>query len=261
MSTYSPQPISKPSQPEPATAPPVKGAEIAARHHQVRVGGDWYDFVRVGPRLIFTLLDVAGDHKSSLPITAGVQNVFRDRSADLFSVAELNESETLAELALQMNHAIIQESKGPRCTATFLCSFHEELGTAWYICAGHVPPVLKDASGVSELSATGLPLGLFAHSLQDARVSVVEPGAILLAVSRGLLEAAPSHWLGRHSEEFGIERLKQTLSAATVSGATALCSFILDTAEAYAGRSAHKPPENDMTALALTRDGKELATN
>jgi serine phosphatase RsbU (regulator of sigma subunit) len=116
--------------------------------------------------------------------------------------------------------------------------------------------VVRDASGVTDLFATGLPLGLFAHSLQEARVCVVEPGATLLAVSRGLVEAAPHHWLGRHGEEFGMERVKHTLSATEVSKAEALCSLLLDTAEAYAGRDSGKPAQNDMTALALIRCGK-----
>jgi serine phosphatase RsbU (regulator of sigma subunit) len=65
----------------------------------------------------------------------------------------------------------------------------EDLGTVCYANAGHTPGLLRDATGIRRLAATGLPLGLFSHTTRDAYTVSVDPGTVLLIVSLGIIEA------------------------------------------------------------------------
>src|SRR5579863_1827204 len=197
--------------PEPATVEPVptifpkiEGADIAAVFVGRRVAGDFYDWIRVSPgRVLFVLLDVAGCREDNRGILTAAQQVFRTVGAELFSGADINESEAMSELNLRINRGLIEAAKGVHSCPAFLGCYHEKFGTLCYTNAGHTPGLLRDASGVSELRSTGLPLGLFSHATPDARIVGLEKGAALLLVSRGLVECE-----GRSngsSTEFGLE--------------------------------------------------------
>src|ERR1035438_5006970 len=58
----------------------------------------------------------------------------------------------------------IRAAAGVRSCSAFLGCYNEELGTICYANAGHTPGLLRDPSGITELPATGLPLGLFSAS-------------------------------------------------------------------------------------------------
>src|SRR5262249_52384574 len=82
------------------------------------------------------------------------------------------------------------------------------LGTVCYFNAGHMPGLLRDETGITELHATGLPLGLFSHCTPDASIVALAPGSALLVVSRGTVEAK------RKGEELGMEQVKANLHRA-----------------------------------------------
>src|SRR5256886_16200620 len=108
----------------------------------------------------------------------------------------------------------------------------------------HTPGLLRDRTGITELPATGLPLGLFSHATSDARIVALEPGASLLLVSLGLLE-------GKYKdEEFGLGRLKDTFLHANSDDARELCLSIINNVQQFM----RTPPiHNDVTVLALVR--------
>ena len=109
----------------------------------------------------------------------------------------------MIEVCIQMNRAILQAAGICSCPAFAGC-YNETLGTVCYVNAGHTPGLLRDG-GITELRATGLPLGLFFHSAADASIVALQPGAALLLVSRGLVEAR------RKAEEFGLQQVKDQL--------------------------------------------------
>ena len=84
--------------------------------------------------------------------------------------------------------AIIAAEGGVRSCPAFAGCYNEDLGTICYFNAGHTPGLLRDLTGITELPATGLPLGLFSHATCEAPLVALPPGAALLLVSRGLLE-------------------------------------------------------------------------
>ena len=84
-----------------------------------------------------------------------------------------------------------------------------------------MPGLLRDESGISELRATGLPLGLFSHSAADASIAVLRPDAALLIVSRGTMEAR------RRGKEFGLDMVKESLLSTTGQSAQEICDQLM----------------------------------
>ena len=235
-------------EPVPTVFPKIEGADIAAVFVGQRVAGDFYDSIRVSPeRVLFGLLDVAGRREDNRGLLRAAQQIFRDVGAELFSRPDINESEAMSELNLRINRALIDFSKGVHSCPAFIGCYHEKFGTLCYTNAGHTPGLLRDASGISELRSTGLPLGLFSHATSDAPTVGLEKGSSLLLVSCGVVEC------GHHdksSEEFGLDRVKHLLSTAPMTSANELCRSMLN---AIGDFSAHCPPHDDQTALAVIR--------
>lgn len=232
-------------EPVQAEVPQLHDAELAAAYFGQRRGGDLHDFARVSPtRVLFGLLDMAGRLEENRAVVSAAQHTFRTLSPELFTAEDVNEADAMAELCLELNRTIISTEGGVRSCPAFAACYNEDLGTICYFNAGHTPGLLRDATGISELGATGLPLGLFSHATCEAPLVALPPGAALLLVSRGLLEGK------RKREEFGLERVKSGLQQAANESAKELCATTIDGVQQFM----RKPPvHNDVTALALVR--------
>ena len=238
-----------PAGPVPTEFPKIEGAEIAGQFVGKRIAGDFYDSLRVSPeRVLFGLLDVAGLRPDNRAILATAQQIFRNAGTELFSPADLNESDAMTQLCLRINRGLIDACKGVHSCPAFIGCYHEKFGTLCYTNAGHTPALLRDHTGIAELGSTGLPLGLFSHATCDAPTVGLEKGAALLLVSRGVVTCQGHH--ERSSEEFGLERVKQLLQAAPSCTAADLCSSVLNAADSFGGEF---PQCDDRTALALLR--------
>ena len=254
----------------PATAlsPDMPSVKVAALYRAARVGGDFFDFATVGSsRLLLLLLDIAGERTQALHIAAAVQDVFRG-GTDLMLHEDVNEAVALPHLLLDINHAIMTAAGGVRHSPAFLGCFNEELGTFSYVNAGHTPALLRDQSGITVLSASGLPLGLFSHATHDAQISVLSPNSALLLVSRGLEEAKSG------GEEFGLERVQQVLERSAASTPQELCGEVLEAVRLFVESApkrllslGKRQPisendafgANDATVLALLRRSTAMA--
>jgi serine phosphatase RsbU (regulator of sigma subunit) len=210
------------------------------------MGGDFYEFVPTGPsRVVFTLFDIAGKRDQALDIAAAAQDFLRQKVPALFSPENINENERISQFAIELNRQIMAAAGGVHCSPAFVGSYDEEIGILTYCNAGHTPGLLRDSTGMASLNATGLPLGLFTHSTYEAQVSVLQPGAALLLVSRGLLESKCK------DEEFGLERLKEIMQTVELNTAQELCNRVLRAAQQFAGAALE---QNDVTAISLLRD-------
>lgn len=248
--------------PQHVDPPEMASAEVAALYRAARTGGDFFDFVLAGSRLLILLLDIAGERDEALDIAAAAQDAFRG-GADLLLAEDVNQAVALTQLVLDINRAILQAAGGVRCAPAFLGCYNQSLGTLFYINAGHTPALLRENGEVAALEASGLPLGLFSHAVHEAQMSVLAAGAALLVVSRGLVEARSG------GEEFGLERVKRVLAEAAISTSEQLCRHVLDSVKLFVesatrrtllGRTSartladHEPlGQNDTTALALLR--------
>ena len=224
----------------------LHGAEMATVYYGQRMAGDFHDFIRVGPnRVLFGLLDAAGGLEETRAIVSAAQHTFRTAGVELFARSDVNDANAMMEVCLRLNKAIMEAADGVCSCPAFAGCYDESLGVVCYFNAGHTPGMLRDHAGISELPATGLPLGLFSHMTSDAPMAALEPGATLLLASRGIVEAK------RKGEEFGLERAKEVLQRSKAASAKELCVSVLDHVQQFM-RAA--PTHNDVTALALTRN-------
>jgi phosphoserine phosphatase RsbU/P len=228
-----------------AEFPPLSGADIAGMVQGAKVGGDFFHFLRANrTRVIFGLLDVAGHHEENQQIVGAARQTFQEIGRERFGYEEINEADAMMEFCLQLNLSIRRAANGVRSCAAFLGCYNEELGTICYANAGHTPGLLRDSTGITELPATGLPLGLFSASTYEAPTAALPRGASLLLVSRGVVEASFK------KEEFGLERVKHHFGVAPSDNASQIATLILDSVQEFM----RMPPDhNDVTALALVR--------
>jgi len=239
----------------------LQSITVGALYRGARKGGDYYDYLSAGPRLLMLMLDIAGRREEALHIAAAVQESFR-AAADLFGVDDVNESVALSQLLLEINRAIMDAAGGVRCAPAILASYNEVAGTLWYINAGHIAPLLRDQTGVTALPSSGFPLGLFSHATHEASICVMPEGSALVLVSRGLVEAKAG------GEEYGINRAKDAVAGAPLNDAQQLCAAIHESVRSYIeSRPKHRfipgssrtvgeeDPfsDNDATALAVVR--------
>lgn len=236
-----------------SSVPALRDAEMAAIYYGRRMAGDFYEFLRVGPsRVLFGLFDVAGRREDTRQVLIAAQATFRSDAPHLFT-GDCNEAVAMIELSQRINRTILQfEGRVWSCPA-FLGCYNEALGTVCYANAGHTPGLIRDTTGIARLDATGLPLGLFSHTTRSAGTCALLPGAVLLVVSRGVIETE------HDNEEFGLDNVTAALRNAAAPTASAICLTILDAVQQFM-RAA--PTHNDVTTLALLRrqrSGKPLS--
>ena len=225
--------------------PELRDGQLAAASYGPPMGGDSYDFFRVGPtRVLFGLLDVAGRLNDIGSIVSAAQNTFRALGAELLAGEDANETDAMIEICIELNRTILKAAGRVCSSPAFAGCYNESLGTVCYFNAGHTPGLMRDESGVIELGATGLPLGLFSHFTPDASMVALQPGAALLVVSRGLVEAR------RKSEEFGLQQVKNELQQTQSQTAQEICATILGSVREFIGKSQVR---NDATVIALAR--------
>ena len=240
-----------PDEPVHAEVPELRDAEAAAVYYGQRQGGDFYDFVRVTEeRVLFGLLDVAGAIEENRAIVSAAQDTFRNLGVSLFGKDDVNEADAMSELCLELNRTVMNTARGVRACPAFVGCYNETLGVICYFNAGHTPGLVRDRNGVAELSATGLPLGLFSHATCEAPMVGLEPSAALLLVSRGIVEGK------RRGHEFGLQGVKESLQRAAAASAKEICVSALDGVRQFMGTA---PTHNDVTSLALRRSGAASA--
>lgn len=240
--------------PAPACLPLLEGASVSASYRAARVGGDFYDFLKMTSRLVLVLLDIAGKRDEALDIAAAVQDRFREIAPRIFSGADINEGEAATELVIDLNGVIMQAAGGVRCAPAFVGCFDERFGTLAYVNAGHTSGLLRDEDGITQLAANGLPLGLFSHATHDAQFCMVRPGAAVVLVSKGLVECRSG------SQEFGVERVEQCLLSRQFQDAQEASASVLDAVQVFTelGKREKESRRNDITTVALVRAAASL---
>jgi serine phosphatase RsbU (regulator of sigma subunit) len=117
-------------------------------------------------------------------------------------------------------------------------------GELRYANAGHCLPCQRSEAGISELRATGMPLGLLPGMTYEEKSTILSPGEDVILVSDGLIEAHNAE-----QQMFGTGRLLETL-AARPAGVESI-PFLLKTLEQFT------PPgwerEDDMTIVDISR--------
>lgn len=245
------------STPLPAGLPQLEGLDLKARYYSSRCGGDFFDGVVIGSRLVFLLTDIAGRRTETFPIAAEVQNVFRTRARQLFEAPDANESEGIALLARDVNRSLIEAAQGVRFAPAFLGCYNLTLAILTYHNAGHLLAAFHDTERVRMLESGGIPMGLFTHSTYEPAVLAFEPHAKLLLVTKGITESR------RGAMTFGVERISRLLENSVTDSALDICEAVLREAHEFGKRRwwnlydlfhpGKQRCNDDLTAVALVR--------
>jgi len=160
------------------------------------VGGDYYDFLELGPgRLGAMLADVSGKGVAGALLTASLQASFR-------SQLELGVRHPRA-LLTSVNKLFHESTPAEYFATMFFAEYRDQGRELRYINCGHPAAILLRATGrVERLEATALPIGIFATLKCEEKSLALGPGDVVLVFSDGVLEAGIES-----GADFGEQRL------------------------------------------------------
>ena len=242
--------------PYPADLTELDGLDLMARYRAGRRGGNFFDGLAIGQRVVFLLTDIAGTRAEARALAVNVQTAFRQYAPELFGPSGANESEAIAAMAYELNRSVIAAARGVHFTPAFLGCFSLALGILTYHNAGLLA-VFHDAEGARALQSGGMPLGLFTHNTYEPAVLAFEPRARLLLVTKAVIESP------RGTFEFGAKRVERLLANLEADSASQICETVLQQAYAFGNRPGTRFYDllhygkhlgnDDLTAVALVR--------
>jgi len=169
----------------PSVLPEIPGATMVARYlaasENSGVGGDFYDaFILADGRVLLTVGDVAGKGIEAAEAVGQLRNSLR-----MAAVIDPDPR----RLVERLNELIDRGFPAPFATAV-IGLYTPEDGTFTWASAGHLPIVVRRAGGDVEVieGPTHPPLGVERVQLRPTPWLTIEPGAVLLLFSDGLVE-------------------------------------------------------------------------
>jgi sigma-B regulation protein RsbU (phosphoserine phosphatase) len=129
----------------------------------------------------------------------------------------------------------------------FYALLDPQTGEITYVNAGHNPPLHCDGScrQMTQLTRTGMALGIFEDAPYEQRTIRLEPGDFLLLYTDGVSEA-----FNPAEEQFGEPRLEAVLQSHAHASAGELVAAIEQAVEDFTGGAA---PFDDVTMVAVRR--------
>jgi len=185
----------------PQTMPSLRTLEYAGGCIQAReVGGDYYDFLDLGPgRLGIVLADIAGKGISGALLMANLQANLRSQYAIAL--------EDLPRLLRSVNRLFVENTSDSSYATLFFGDYNDATRCLRYVNCGHNPPLLFRGNGkIERLTATATVLGLFSDWECATSEVALTTGDTLVIYTDGITEA-----LDRAGEEFGEARLVEVI--------------------------------------------------
>lgn len=223
----------------PKDLPALAGWKLARYYQPAReVGGDFYDFISFDDgRLGLVIGDVTDKGVPAALVMATTRSVLRTVAQRQLSPSKVLE---------RVNNILCAEIP-PKMFVTCLYAILDPAnGQLLYANAGHDLPYRRHSSGVSELRATGMPLGLMPEMSYEEKQVMLAQGDFVLFYSDGLVEAHNPHY-----DMFGFPRLMRLVEECERD--TALIDFLLDELTTFTGPEWEQ--EDDVTLVALQRSG------
>jgi sigma-B regulation protein RsbU (phosphoserine phosphatase) len=208
----------------PQAAPALNTLECSARCIQARaVGGDYYDFLDLGPdRAGLVLADVSGKGVHAALLVAHLQACLRTEAA-------MMPWEPLAMLR-QVNQMLYRSTAPQHFATLFFGLYDDSARELLYVNCGHNPPLWLHASrGVERLEATATVVGAFECWNGSAGCVRLEPGDLLAIFSDGITEAPCGE------EDFGERRLIEELEARRNTSVGSITAAVLRRVQDFSG--------------------------
>ncbi|MBV9848308.1 MAG: SpoIIE family protein phosphatase [Armatimonadetes bacterium] len=205
----------------------MPGLDIAERYHptrteEARIGGDYYDFLPLGPRKLAVIIgDISGKGLAAAVYTAMAKYTLR-----AFAAQDMPP----AEVVSRANRAIARHTVGEVFSTLFYGVVDLDAATLTYVNAGHEPPQLARADGtIHSLESTGLMLGAFADAEWDAATVPLAPDDVLALFTDGLPDARAEDGMF-----FGEDGVRACLAAARAGDAAAVADALHGAAVRFA---------------------------
>ena len=203
------------------------------------VGGDFYDVLPMADgRLMIAVGDVAGKGSPAALLMALLLAMLRTL---------VDEGLDSVRLITRLNVQICRHSPGSRFITFFYGIYDSSTGALEYVNAGHLPPLVRRASGaIDRLDGGGMALGMFDHATYESRRVHIAPGDTIVLYTDGITEA--ENRSGRAFEDAGLEAILAHHRAER--DPEALSRAVIAAVEAHAG---DMRLADDLTVAVLTR--------
>jgi phosphoserine phosphatase RsbU/P len=162
------------------------------------VGGDCFDVIDLdGGRHGFFVGDISGKGIPAALLATLLQGIF-------FTTASMDIA--LTGVFSRVNRYLCERAGGDRY-ATVFYGVLDKMGAFEYVNAGHVPPLIRRASGAIErLDLASFPVGMFPEAEYESAAVKLEKGDYLVIYTDGVSEA-----VNVQTEMFEEERLRHML--------------------------------------------------
>ncbi len=223
----------------PEVIPQIRGCRIATAWQPARsVSGDYFDVIKLDEgRAALAIADVSGKGLPAAMLMSNAQAALRAFATERISPCEMCE---------RVNRVVCGNTASNKFITFFYAILDTEARKLVYSNAGHNEPVLLRASGeVVRLGEGGTVLGFLAdYAYKQAEIDL-KPGDRLALFTDGVAEATDES-----EEEFGEDRLIETISKNRTSSAEILKEEILRAVIDFGGRSLH----DDATMIIVSID-------
>jgi len=228
----------------PSEAPAINGFQISGINVPARqVSGDYFDYIHVDKeRLGVAIADVSGKGVPASLIMAICRSVLR---------AEAVWNPSPADVLRKVNRQLYPDIKEDMfISMAYLVLDHQNDGVT-LARAGHDAPLWyqRQSQSVTVVKSPGMVVGIDSGSVFD-RLTVdfavpLESNDCLVLYTDGLTET-----LNSEGDEFGVDRMMQSVRASANDGAQAIVKRIIEDVREFTGSV---PQNDDMTLIAIRK--------
>ena len=228
----------------PSEAPAINGFQISGINVPARqVSGDYFDYIHVDQeRLGVAIADVSGKGVPASLIMAICRSVLR---------AEAARNPSPADVLRKVNRQLYPDIKEDMfISMAYLVLNHQNDGVT-LARAGHDAPLWyqRQSQTVTPVKSPGMVVGIDSGSVFD-RLTVdfavpLERKDCLVLYTDGLTET-----LNSDGDEFGVDRMMQSVRASANDGAQAIVKRIIEDVREFTGSV---PQNDDMTLIAIRK--------
>jgi phosphoserine phosphatase RsbU/P len=228
----------------PAEAPAINGFQISGINVPARqVSGDYFDYIQVDDdRLGVAIADVSGKGVPASLIMAICRSVLR---------AEAARNPSPADVLRKVNRQLYPDIKEDMfISMAYLILNHQRDGVT-LARAGHDAPLLYKGQSqtVTPVKAPGMVVGIDSGNVFDRLTAdfavPLERDDCLVLYTDGVTET-----LNSEGDEFGIERMMQSVRASANDGAAATVRKIIEDVRDFTGST---PQNDDITLIAIRK--------
>ena len=228
----------------PAEAPAINGFQISGINVPARqVSGDYFDYIRVDDeRLGVAIADVSGKGVPASLIMAICRSVLR---------AEAARNPSPADVLRKVNRQLYPDIKEDMfISMAYLILDHQRDGVT-LARAGHDAPLLykRHSQTVTPIKPPGMVVGIDSGNVFDRLTAdfavPLERDDCLILYTDGVTEA-----LNTDGDEFGLDRMIQSVRASATDGAQTIVKRIIDDVRNFTGSV---PQNDDITVIAIRK--------